>query len=74
MPSNLPGNTGAALIDQQVQGGQAQSSVPIGVPLTTPESVIYAPIGYVLTTNNGKLWVKTTDESVATGWKQATLT
>lgn len=38
----------------------------------TPESVIYAPAGTIVVTTAGAAYLKTTDETVNTGWEQFT--
>jgi hypothetical protein len=38
-----------------------------------PQGVVYAPIGSVVTDDAGNIWVKSSDNTVATGWKKPAL-
>lgn len=38
----------------------------------TPEGVIYAPAGWQVVTVAGQLYIKTTDETLNTGWEVVT--
>lgn len=40
----------------------------------TPEAIIKAKAGFIITNDLGELYVKSTNETLATGWKKATLT
>lgn len=67
-----PTLAGAKAWEDAVQGqgtygvGPAQSSIPIFT--STPEGVVFAPPGAVCSTVAGKIYVKSTDGSLNTGW------
>lgn len=66
--STAPGNTGARLWDEAVQGvGPKQPGQPPMIP-GGPEGVIYANAGTIVCDETGALWRKGTDRSLATGW------
>lgn len=70
-PSNLPGNPGAALWDT------ASKETPPGQPPMIPggpEGVIFAAAGRLCVDEEGNLYVKQTDVTLATGWALVTAT
>lgn len=76
--ATVPPDPGANQINESVQGGgnsfanPAQQSIPniIG----SPEGVIYAPPGWIVTTTVGNMYVKQSTVDLATGWRTVTLT
>ena len=57
-----------------MQGEQADHFQP-GIPRIDggPQGVCYAGVGAICTDDLGNLWVKSTDNTVNTGWKKPTL-
>ena len=71
----LPPNSGAKSWEDAMQSGiphPAQPAIPNIVG--SPEGVVYGYVGAVVTDDAGNLYVKSTDATVATGWRTATLT
>lgn len=67
--ASAPGNLGALLWDQAVQGSDHNRSAyqPPMIP-GGPEGVVYGPAGYMCCDEDGVLWRKRTDISLNTGW------
>lgn len=73
--AGTPPNAGAKSWEDAMQSGIPRPAQP-AIPniIGSPEGVLYGDVGAMVTDDEGGLWVKSTDASVATGWKTATLT
>lgn len=67
--ATTPGNTGARLWDESTQGSD-HTRMPGQPPLVRggPEGVIYGPVGTLCCDEEGNIWRKGTDVTLATGW------
>ena len=64
-----PPIVGAKQWDDAVQSQTPQTSQNrIPMIVGGPQGRVYAPVGYLAADDQGRLWSKTTDSTLATGW------